>query len=286
MSLEKEWRPIILVASGNSIPFNNNVFKNSGNGLPLHLREILENNYSIGMNYFYKYGTPNCTINMFTDWQFYRDNVEELKELPLVMGSKHNQLIKKDMRHIIQNNTILIQFVSKYFGKDSWEKGFYSAHFVSLLSITLAIALGFNEIYLLGLDAKMIDGKTHFYQDMIDITKKDGGGKNLKFRGVGTIYNEKKDQHTYRTSDYNDLDKLNKLWYTVYNRENVKIYNVSPESGISAFPKIRYQKFYDRFRNIRINQEDARNNIKEYIRAIYTEGTSDILYTNLFNNTD
>ena len=70
------------MASGNSVPFLNSQYYRTGCGLPIELKEIIKGNYSIGLNYFFKYGC-STTFTSFSDWQFYMENERKLKLLPL-----------------------------------------------------------------------------------------------------------------------------------------------------------------------------------------------------------
>jgi len=134
---------IIICASGNSIPFDNE------KGLDKRLVDLLKTEYSIGLNLFYKYGCETTFVT-WADWQFYRQNLEELEKLPLLIGKYDPSLVK-----LLKSNTIVLPYCGKYWGKESWspdfmvgknvwEKGFYCAHLVGFFVLTLAIAL-FNS---------------------------------------------------------------------------------------------------------------------------------------------
>lgn len=254
--------PVIICGSGNSIPFLNSRYNSNGfkRGIEPKLQWALNRNYSIGMNYFNKYG-GQTTFMTSVDWQFYVENYEFLKNLNLIVCAKHGQLVKRP--EVVYDNTIMLPFTGKYHGKDSWSKGFYSSHLVSLFTLTICIALGFKEIYLLGCDSCEINGKTHFYQDLVDLKKPSKASpKNLQFRGVG------KQGGKYNSTPYNDVPKLNDYWYHPYLQEkDVKIYNVSPESSIDIFEKIDYQEFYKKVENNKIYQPDALKEIKSIINA-------------------
>ena len=122
-----------------------------------------------------------------------------------------------------------------------------------MYSLTLAITLGFKTIFLLGADGKEINGKTHFYQGLID-------PKDKRWHGVG------KKQTGYKTSTYNDPDKINNRWYAPFqDLEGITIYNVSPESAIDVFLKIDYTTFYKQVHPGSVNQDEVRDKIKSYI---------------------
>lgn len=262
-------KPILICGSGNSIPFLNSQFYRTGCGLSLKLEQIIKYNYSIGLNYWFQFGCET-TFNCSGDFQFYEDNKEVLGKLPMIIASEDPQL-KNNKISRIHDNTILLPHSAVYHGKESWEekKGFYSRQLIGMFSLTLAISLGFTEIYLLGYDCCEVNGQTHFYQgvadinDHIDVYVEDKlKDKRYKFRGVG-----KTPDHTYKTSTYNHIKHINKKWYAPYHAERkmIKIYNVSINSVINTFDKISYDVFFQQIEDNNINQAEARKQIKEFI---------------------
>jgi hypothetical protein len=242
---------IIICASGNSIPFDDKT------GLDKKLVDLLKTEYSIGLNLWYKYACET-TIVTWADWQFYKENVEAFKKLPLLVGKYDPSLVRLKL---LQPNTIVLPYCNKYWGKESWspdfivgkniwKRGFYCPHLVGFFALTMAIALGFENIYILGFDCKAINGKTHFYQDIVDLTEKRKCENTLVHYGVGRkkIINKQKNtsKMVYNTGTYNDdVKKFDNRWEP-YKKElnNIKIINVSPESRIKVFPKISYSEFY------------------------------------------
>lgn len=260
--------PILICGSGNSIPFLNSRYFNNHfrHGLDSQLEEIIKGNFSIGLNYWFKYGCDTTFIS-FADYQFYEDNYEALKSLPLIIGS-NDLCLKNKNEDKTHKNTILLENSGIYNGKDSISKGVYSKQLIGIWSLSLAIALGFKEIYLLGFDANEINGQTHFYQGVVDLKKstpiyiKDKHViDRLHFRGIGK--NEKGD---YKTSTYNIKKHLNYKWFAPFTKEkDVQIYNVSLESAIEVFPRISYEQFYTQVKNNCVFQDQARAYITEQI---------------------
>lgn len=267
--------PIILLASGNSIPF-------SDNKLDLKLKEIIQNNLSFGLNYFWKWGC-STTLNTFVDSKYYQTNFDDLSKLFLILGINHGDL------KVVQENTILFPRAKYFFGEESWDyknkkcmtcgykclkdskqKSCHTCHsfltpigfnykLCGVFSLTLAIALGFKIIYLLGYDGIAINGKTHFYQDLVENQPK--YNKGVGFKEINKI-------KRYKTSDYNNIKKINEETFAPYkNLQGVQIFNVSPESAINIFPKIDYSTFYQLIGTEKINQEVVRKEIKENILA-------------------
>lgn len=250
-----ENNPIIICASGNSIPFTNE------KGINKKLSNIIENNYSIGLNYWFKYGCET-TFNCSVDWQFYYDNFNDIDKIPLIVSSNDAQFFNKTTgKHNIHENTLLLPHCNKYFGEKMWDRGIYTRHLVGIFALSLAIGMGFKEIYLLGYDCKDVYGKTHFYQDLIDINKKSKSSEcNLQYRGIGKV------GKSYRTSTYNNIHALNEKWFFPFREHrDVNIFNVSPESAIEVFKKIDYRTFYKQIKNNGIDQNEARDKIKNII---------------------
>jgi hypothetical protein len=85
-----------------------------------------------------------------------------------------------------------------------------------------------------------------------------------KFRGVGTIAHRQ--GKAYRTSTYNNPDKMNKVWFAPFKDLNVNIFNVSEQSVINVFPKISYSELYMHFIEYTpINQIETQSKIQQYI---------------------
>jgi hypothetical protein len=268
-------KPIIICGAGASIPFLNSLYYRNHHGLPIKLETIIKTNYSIGLNHFFKYGSATTFLS-FVDSEFYEDNYENLKHVPLLIG-KTSPVLKRHQHDITHPNTILLKKSSGYKGKDSFSEGVYSNQLVGIWALTVAIALGFKEIYLLGYDCCEINGKTHFYQGVIDLNKKrelyvNGKkvGEELMHRGLGKKQTKKGER--YSTSTYNRTENLNNQWFKPFkDLKDIKIYNVSSESKIDLFEKIDYDSFYLRVWNNHIDQNEAREEIRKFI----TEKTND-----------
>ena len=257
---------LIICASGASLPFLNSQFYRTGVGLPLKLEQIIKHNYSIGLNYFFEYGCET-TFNMSADWQFYEDNRIELKKVPMIITSEDPQL-KNNKISRIHDNTILLKHSGIYNGLDSWKLGFFSRQLIGIFSLSIAIALGFREIYLLGADCCQVNNQTHFYQGVVNLEehvkvyiKGQLKDKRFKFRGIG-----KNPKGDYKTSTYNYPNMINKKWYKPFLQEkDVKIFNVSTESAITLFQKLTYEEFYKQIGDNHIYQPDAREEIRKFI---------------------
>jgi len=257
--------PIIICASGNSVPFLNSQYYRTHCGLPSKLQYTIQNNVSIGLNWFFKYGC-RTTFTSWVDWQWYVWTKEQTQSLPLMVGN-YDQSLKNHNEDLTNKNTILLKSSNTYYGKESIEKGVYTKHLVGIWAMSLAVSLGFKEIYLLGYDCCEVNGQTHFYQGVIDVNQSVPlklRGKVVEnrpiFRGVG-----KKEDGKYKTGTYNRKGKdISDTYFDKFTTEkDVKIYNVSEESIITSFPKISYEELYERVGDIKVDNNAIRDKIKE-----------------------
>ena len=203
------------------------------------LQKILKNKYTVGLNYAYRY-FPYCTFYSYADHKFYTDELNGLKELPLIIGNYHSNLNNK-----IHSNTIMLPAISQY-NRDI-KRGVYKASLCRIFALTLAISLlEVGEIYLLGYDLGGDDktkdkrGKiiTHFYQGEIN------------HGGIGKVCYYK--SHRRGHSDFGCFRNL----------EGIKIYNVGLESKLEEFEKIDYKEFQKKLNREKLNQNKLREDIK------------------------
>jgi len=169
---------------------------------------------------------------LFVDNNFFKDNVVKLQELAEkgveVIGKFHskNAYIDKITKYKTTREK------AKYFGKESIKKNLIfrgAMGLVGMFALSLAIAEGYNEIYLLGYDfgtVSLEEKFTHYYQDKL----------NVKSSGVGRpiVYRTPKNEIKKQVSDFD-----------VFLREkDVNIYNVSLMSNIPFYKKISYEEFF------------------------------------------
>ena len=231
-------KQVIIIGSGASI--RQGLWDTPIEFLPIW--KAIQNQFSIAINWSYKWCIP--TVSLFVDYKFYMTEREGLSNLPLLVSRK-DSFYSDSNRYFkycdsIPNNLFFLNpsknenigglgMKPVYHGKDAWTKGFYCSQLSGLWALNLAIALECDEIFLLGYDGVEIDSYTHFYHP-------EGIGKinweGRKLTGVG-----KDEKGRYNTGTYNhDIN----LWFLPFEKEleTTKIFNVSPESKISLFPKI------------------------------------------------
>ncbi len=100
----------------------------------------------------------------------------------------------------------------------SWdlETGVYSGYTIAYVALQVAVYLGFQEIYYLGLDLKHDRGRTHFF------------GTDFRSRD-------------HETTEFPRMQKM--LTYGARELANsaVKIFNCSPVSDLDCFPKVSFE---------------------------------------------
>lgn len=232
----KKPKQCILIGGGTSIK----------TGLSKRLWDKLKGRFVIGLNYSHLYYS-NPTIQCYVDNDFYKNEINKLKKLPLIIGKCHQNL-----KNIKQFNTIMLQVNDSKYTRNLSE-GIFKSSLCGLFGLSLAIyLLNFGEIYLLGYDQGVINNKkdiknchlTHFYQGKIN------------HRGIGKI-------NYYNTKGRADRD------YGVFAEEQkIKIYNVSLDSRINTFPKISYNKFFSMLDNNTYDQIRLRQQIKTKLKCI------------------
>ncbi len=227
-------------------------------GITKGLWNKLKGRFVIGCNYSHKYF--QATFQSFVDKRFYDAERKYMESLPLIIGKKHSFLHKK------MPNTILLPATTKYY-RDI-KNGIYTASLTGLYSLTLGIyLLDEGELFLLGFDfgeakkdkhdknaispydlqkSRLRDKKgrllTHFYQD------------DIQHPGVARVHY------------YNTKDRAKRAFAPYEEEKKVKIYNVSINSKISAFPKINYNEFYKKLDNHQYDQDELRKWIRNILK--------------------
>lgn len=100
----------------------------------------------------------------------------------------------------------------------SWDlaQGIYSGYTVSYLALQLGVYMGFEEIFFLGLDLKHNNGNTHFF--------------GADFRSL-----------THEKTEFPRMLKMLNFGAKALSDSKVKVYNCSPVSTLTCFPKMSYE---------------------------------------------
>jgi hypothetical protein len=250
-----------IIGSGNSI----------SSGLSHGLWDKLSKEVTFGINDSIKFF--NSTSLVFGDWEYYAQRKSYLINHPLVIGRFCCQIGHPEFECPKYNDLILLQGSNKYHGKESFQKGIYSGILTGGFTLTLAIQLGFTEIFILGFDCTEINGKTHWYQDIPKAGEYKGWDSKPR-TGVG-----KDEQGRFKTGVYNNsLESIHQLWEPFKQElNNIKIWNVSPGSLINTFSKMDYQGMFAYLKNHKTNinqievQKEIRKILQPYNKAPLTE---------------
>jgi len=212
-------------------------------GISLGLHDKLQNRFTCGLNYVYKFF--NCTYHCFVDKDFYNSKKQKdnISKLPLIIG--------KSGGYTPMNNTIDLPTATRYFR--DLKGGTYSPDLTGIFALSLGIYLiNSGVIYLLGYDfggfhIKNIEDErltiktkdilkldkhkrplTHFYQE------------EFNHRGTGKV--------SYYNAKNRPRDKFMPFIKDKENKRKIKIYNVSPNSRIPSniIEKIGYKDFFER----------------------------------------
>jgi hypothetical protein len=225
--------------------------KSIQDGLNLNLQPLLANKFVIATNYSYKH-FPH-TLMCFCDRDFYYPNqnciknkchpyiYDELKKLPLIVGINHSGVEEFKLP-----NTYFVNSSAEFREITDYREGFYCKNFLTgVFAISLAsFLLNYKGIiYLLGFDYTK-QGATHYY------TKEE-----INHRGQGW------------TNSYASHNPDN-IFMPFEELEDIKIYNVSPESNIKNFEQINYPTMFNSMNNVGYNQEKLRQYIKSKLSNI------------------
>ena len=210
--------------------------KSVRNGVETGLWDKIKGKDIWSLNYSYKLMPYLPNKQCFVDFQFFRHNEDDLQNLAIkgvpIHCKKNSHLNHIDKSFITQYNTVREQ--GGFRGKTALiappEEHLFIGRMglVGIFSLSLAIAEGYNEVFLLGYDfgsSGLEDKDTHWYQNEI----------NVKSTGVGrpTVY-------WNSTGLKKEVDD-----FSIFNTINdVEYYNVSPDSNIQNFKKINYEEFY------------------------------------------
>jgi hypothetical protein len=166
------------------------------------LMYLLDNELTIGCNRAFEFVNVDCLT--FHDARFGKHWSQEIQEYIDGGGEVYAPMKCK----VTGYNRDIIYFKESEELNTSLENGIYTYGNTGTMAISLAVALGFTEIYLLGMDLCFDGDKSHFH---------DGYRESFNVRARPSHY-----EHMIR--GFNELARL-----------NVNIYNCSPISEIKAF---------------------------------------------------
>lgn len=185
---------------------------------------------------------PKCEI--FVDRCFYKNNIDALQSLSdrgVEMVARY-QDVYAAIDKIRKYQTT--REVSGYKGKQTLKTDGTPHIYVGQLglvgtfALSLAIAEGYDTIFLLGFDFGVLsyeDKDTHYYQNQIKVISSGVGNPQIYIKRDGTPSDDIKD-------------------FEVFTREkDINIYNISPQSNLPYFLKINYSQFFEKIGGIDVH---------------------------------
>lgn len=210
-----------------------------GNSIPKKeiLSYNLDNFFVFGLNDWCRFPI-DFTALLWLDVDFYWNNKKYIESKKAIKITKVPNNGKNPIE-IIKPNIIQHTYINK---KDNTTR-VIEHFFVGIFALTLGIMLGFRTIYLLGYDCCEINGKTHFHD-----------------------YNTSTKQHHLNTYKIG-LKYFNTFFKTL--PKDIIIYNVSPKSAITVFPKLTYAGFLNKLKETKkINQQEARGWLRNAVKSL------------------
>jgi len=180
------------------------------------------------------------TRQLWVDISFFNNNIDSLQKLnqqgvPMYAKLHSRYSIIKEIQ------TFGTTRERRYYtGKKGIEKNvLYIGRMgsVGIFALSLAVAEGYTDIYALGYDFGRVDpivDKTHFYEGELQVISSGVGRPQIYLN---------KDVHIRR--EVEDFDAFKK-------EKDINIYNVSPLSKITSFPKVTYDEFFGKVKNVQM----------------------------------
>lgn len=221
-----------------------------GNGPSLNKLDLskLEGDYSFAVNgIFYK--TKECgyrpTFYVVEDSDVMLDNVDEINSY----NSKSTRFFPKNYKHLIKNkdNTIFFNMDTGYYNETSphfriprfsadMSNVLYCGQSVTMINLQIAYYLGFQEVYLIGMDfsynipdSAIIDG------NRITSTEDDDNHFHPDYFGKGKVWHDP------------ELDKVlasYKMMKLVYEMNGRKIFNATAGGKLELFERVDFDSIF------------------------------------------
>lgn len=224
----------------------------------------LDGEVTIGINYVYRYYTPSVLI--FNDKSFYQANAAAINGLHTIrVGNR-----KHFKNHPSVVGAPMIENGLPFNGVEGLSKGLYCTYLTGLTALSLAIALKFDKIYLLGYDAgfqidpeqtgRRFHHQGHFYTDIKHSGDTKGGLRALvdgikkfdEFNKIGAITHP-------QPLLLEGRDGADNPW---------GIYDCSLEGNLRQFPKVSIDEV---LKDPGPSREEKENKVKEIAERLGLE---------------
>ena len=194
---------------------------------------LIENDVTIGINKAFMY-YPKCTINYAMDMSWYTFLTTPTKD-PDQLRAQEAWKAYKGYKTWVSLSAFKttppkgIQVIKKIKEQNlslNLEHGIFGGNNSGWGAINIALALGCNPVYLLGYDMKMSNNKTHWHEGYAK-TRPQGLDRRLEKFG-------------------NMIAKF----ADVISEMGFQVINLNPDSGLTCFPKMEFNKLFERVGNV------------------------------------
>ena len=222
-----------------------------GNGPSLNKIDLqkLENEYSFGVNSIF-YKTRECgfkpTFYVVEDRHVMADNLNEIKKydcqfkfFPVTYKKHFSKENRINTIFFYMNEGFYITSSKNYqeprFSFDATER-LYCGQSVTMINLQLAYYLGFEEIYLIGMDfSYLVPSSAIVTGDVIESTDDDPNHFHPEYFGKGKKWHDPK---------LDNVLKSYKLCKAVYELSNRKIYNATVGGNLELFDRVNFEELF------------------------------------------
>lgn len=207
-----------------------------GNGPSLNKQDLtfLKDEFTIGSNYIYmNYEKMGFYPSIFTIVNYLVaeqriDEINNLQESIKVFPYFLNYCIKKDERTFFLNSAAVKEFSTDVTKNISWQST------VTFFNMQLAYYLGFDEVYLIGVDNSYIQPKDGKEGAMIDQKEDD------KNHFCGTYFKGL----TWQKADTDAMEYVYYLTKEVFDKSKQNIYNATHGGRLEVFERVNYESLF------------------------------------------
>lgn len=207
-----------------------------GNGPSLNEQNLtlLKDEFTIGSNYIYmNYEKMGFYPTIFTivNYLVAEQRIDEINNLPesiKIFPYFLNYCIEKDDRTFFLNSAAVKEFSTDLTKNISWQST------VTFFNMQLAYYLGFDEVYLIGVDNSYIQPKNGVEGSMVEQEEDDPNHFcNTYFKGL-----------TWQKADTNAMEYVYYLTKEIFDNSQQKIYNATHGGKLEVFERVKYENLF------------------------------------------
>ena len=208
-----------------------------GNGPSLNEQDLtlLKDEFTIGSNYIYmNYEKMGFYPSIFTiaNYLVAEQRIDEINDLPesiKIFPYFLNYCIKKDERTFFLNSAAVKEFFTDLTQNISWQST------VTFFNMQLAYYLGFDEVYLIGVDNSYVQPKDGKEGAMIEQEEDDPNHFcGTYFKGL-----------TWQKADTDAMEYVYYLTKEVFEKSEQKIFNATHGGRLEVFPRVSYESLFE-----------------------------------------